>query len=260
VITVVVCSQCARPFAPAAVSLGVCPRCGASPAATSAISTQISVMPGIEISQLARLDELAAPSPAHAGAPPQGPFGPDAGHTPARHTQPRPGGAFAPAAGRPTAPNAFAPPTAAFRPPPEIAAAPLGVERSTRAIRIANASDLQQQLAAQRPSPIARPSGAIKARAPVGGVVAAVALMAAFAIGIAVIVTRPSAKPQATTGSVSIRVIAPEPTAVTIDGYPAGKTPLTLRRPISAQPIVIAAPGTTKHVIPDHDQIINLSQ
>jgi len=220
-------------------------------------------MPGIEISQLTRLDELAAPS--HAAVRPQGPLGPaDAAHAQARNRPPRPpqpDEAFAPVTGSLAAPSAFAPPTAAFRPPPEIATAPLGVERSTRAIRIANVNDLQHQLAAQRPSPIARPSGAaIKARAPVGGIVAAVALMATFAVGIAVIVMRPSTKPPGTGGGVSIRIIAREPTAVTIDGHSAGKTPLTLQRPISAQPIVIAAPGTTQQIIPDHDQIINVSQ
>jgi len=47
---------------------------------------------------------------------------------------------------------------------------------------------------------------------------------------------------------------------VTIDGHFAGRTPLRVRRPRSAQPLVITTPGTTKQIIPDHDQVIDLSK
>jgi len=123
-------------------------------------------MPVIDISQLARLDELGGP-----GAPPHRPapgFGPAPGASPT--------GAVAPPTG------AVAPPTAAFRPPPEVTATPISVERSTRAIRIAN--EWQHQAPAQRLTPVAAAPTAVMARSrtPIGGVVAAVVLMAAFAI------------------------------------------------------------------------------
>lgn len=288
---VVACPQCALPAAPESIARGACVRCGAWLGAA---------MPAIDISQLAGLDELGGPSAAHAS--PGGYSGPPGMgdlYVPPSHTGPP--GAYAPppgygesppgasaqygfAAGSGTPPSPFSPPSAfappggfapasaaggfapatgAFRPPPEITDAPIGVERSTRAIRIANAAQVQEHLAAQRPAPAARVPVAMvaKPRAPIGGVVAAVGLIAAVAVAIVVIVQQPSSKPAASvTGGVSIRIVAPTPTEVKIDGHTAGKTPLTLRRPTSAQPIVIAAPGTTKEVIPDHDQVIDLSK
>lgn len=88
-----------------------------------------------------------------------------------------------------------------------------------------------------------------------------VALMAVAAVAIVMIVTHPRVPaPWLGGGSgVAIRIIAREPTEVSIDGHAAGKTPLTLQRPKGTQPIVIAAPGATKQIIPDHDQVVDLS-
>jgi hypothetical protein len=130
----------------------------------------------------------------------------------------------------------------------------LGVERSTRAIRILN----QRDRAAAAPAP--RPATAPPApRRPIGGVVLAIALVAAAAAGVVMIVRHPRAQPTEHGGGVSIQIRARAATEVTIDGHPAGKTPLTLQRARGTRPIIIAAPGATRQIIPDRDQVVDLS-
>jgi hypothetical protein len=100
-----------------------------------------------------------------------------------------------------------------------------------------------------------------KPRRGIGGLVLTVAVMAAATVAIVMIATHPRVPAPwlGGGGGVSIRVIAHEPTEVSIDGHAAGKTPLTVQRPKATQPIVIAAPHATKQVIPDHDQVVDLS-
>jgi hypothetical protein len=115
-------------------------------------------MPGIDISQLTTLDQRDV---VVAGPPPQ---------------------AFAPP------PQAFAPPPDAFGPGGDDVDPPIGVERSTRAIRIENEWQLQReakQVAAAAPPPAPRRQ--------IGGVVIAIGLIAAVAIALVVIVMQPEA-------------------------------------------------------------------
>jgi hypothetical protein len=155
-------------------------------------------MPQIDISQLASLDDhgvdvagrpppgrsLAQPAPSpQAFAPPQPALAP-----PPRAFAPAPD-AFAPA------PDAFAPPADAFAPPPDAFGAggddadqPLGVERSTRAIRIENQWELQR---AAKQAEAALPPPA--PRRPITGLMIAIGLIAAVAIGLIVIAMQPKA-------------------------------------------------------------------
>lgn len=140
---------------------------------------------------------------------------------------------------------------------------PLGVERSTRAIRIEarlRAQASEPPMAVSR-VPTRRPPAAPAPAPPrrsLGGVVIAVVLIAAVAVAVAALVLRDHAA-GAPRGGVSIRIVANPPVAVTIDGHPAGKTPLTLQRAPSTQPIVIAGPGAERDIVPDHDQTIDVS-
>lgn len=179
-------------------------------------------MPAIDISQLARLDELGQPPPAAFAPPPAG----------------------------------FAPTTAAFRPPPEITDAPLGVERSTRAIRIENQwqrdRDAKQAQAARPPPPPPRP--------PMGGIVVALVVIGLVAIGVAAVVRLPkTTEPPRPDHGISIRIIASDPTEVTIDGQRAGKTPITLQRARGDEPVVITSAGRAQQIIPDRDQVVDVS-
>ncbi len=227
----------------------------------------LAEIPEIDISKLARLDERDTPTTA------SGEGASIAGDAP---------GAFAP-------PEAFAPPDAfvpdAFAPPvvgPTHATAArgastpgraaqedddeaLGVERSTRAIRIDNQwqrEKLAKQAAAAVPPP--------KPRRRIGGVLAAVAAIVAVIAAVVVIVGYQRVPPprhpgssvpirSVPTRSVSIRITADAPTEVKIDGQRAGKTPLTLQRPSSTRPIQITAPGVTRRIVPDRDQVVDLS-
>jgi hypothetical protein len=225
----VVCPGCDHPVALEALSAGVCTHCG----------RQLAALPAIDISKLSLLDERDLPpneSPAVRAAA----FGPPELHAPA------PSGAR----------DRFAPPSA-FAPPPDGSDQPLGVERSTRAIRIE--SQWERERAAKQAEAALPPPP--PPRKPIGGILAAVALIAAVTAGVVAIVRQPVApKPPHVPGEgVSIRIVAHDPTDVTIDGAPAGKTPLTLRRPEGAQPLLIASPHKTKQVIPDHDQVVDLS-
>lgn len=187
-------------------------------------------MPEIDISKLATLDERDSAISAAADAR----FAPN---------EPR-------AAGR-------------FAPPAELADEPLGVERSTRAIRIANQRELDAATVAARPPRLARPSpapsGAAIAPRSYTGVLVGVLAILAVAAGLYVFARRAPSPPPAHAG-VSIRIVAPAPTAITIDGHAAGKTPITLQRPRGARPITIAAPGFVREVTPDHDAVIDVGK
>jgi hypothetical protein len=193
-------------------------------------------MPTIDISQLTALDDRAPDPPRRAPAAAPDPFAP--------------------------------PPAASFAPPREPGDAGddqvIGVERSTRAIRIENQFRAAQPAsrgsarsiaapAASAPSPASPPVGSLR------GVALAIALIAAVAVAAAVIALRPPSAAPRPAGGVSIRIIAREPTEVTIDGRAAGKTPLTLQRPPGTAPVLIGAPGTARQVIPDRDQTIDVT-
>jgi hypothetical protein len=258
------CLRCDHAAAPEALSAGACAHCGAA----------LAAMPEIDISKLATLDERDAPAanrpeprtadeliaPAIAPAP----RSPDITATPPDASDPR----FSPPpppALEPRPPRSAPSTGNAFAPPAELGDAPLGVERSTRAIRIANQFEREIAAAARAPSPrLARPSPAPSAsgvtappRSHAGLLVGILAILA-VAAGIFFVVRRtpPPATPHA---GISIRIIARSPTAITIDGHAAGKTPLTLQRARGTQPLTIAAPSFVKQIIPDHDQVIDVS-
>ncbi|HEY0988683.1 MAG TPA: hypothetical protein VGD80_16570 [Kofleriaceae bacterium] len=129
-------------------------------------------MPEIDISQLASLDDHGVDI---AGRPPPGAFAPPQAFAP-------PADAFAPP------PDAFAPPPDAFGPAGEDADQALGVERSTRAIRIENQWEL---LRAAKQAEAALPPPA--PRRPIAGLMIAIGLIAAVAIGLVVIAMQPKA-------------------------------------------------------------------
>lgn len=211
-------------------------------------------MPEIDISKLAALDERDAPPPASHGplpssfGPPASPFAPPASP---------------PSSGPPPSGSVAAP---RFAPADEDDAdAPLGVERSTRAIRIANAAERKAaDAAARRTAPRASarvaPAPSADASPPrsSAGILFAILAILAVATAVFFFVTHKKPPPAPHAG-ISIRITAPEPTAVTIDGHAAGKTPITLQRARSTRPILIAGPRASTQVIPDHDQVIDIS-
>jgi len=169
------CPQCDHPASPEAVSSGVCERCGC----------KLAAVPAIDISQLARLDELT-------GAPGAG------GAQAAKVRDPL---ALPPV--EPPPGNPFAPPPGAFGPAGEAQdEQDLAVERSTRAIRIAN--QLGQQPAARPPaappseaprSAAARPpapAGIAAAGVQVRGMAILIALVLVLAIVVVAIVIQRS--------------------------------------------------------------------
>ena len=125
-------------------------------------------MPTIDISMIARLDELGVPH-----APDRAAFGP-------------PGHASTPPDAT-AAPVPRGPPAAAFRPPAETDA-PLGVERSTRAIRIEN--QWQRELTGPSPAFAGSAQAATAARRSGAGLLVAVVLIAAAAIAVVMLVVR----------------------------------------------------------------------
>jgi hypothetical protein len=201
------CPRCGNP-----ASLGTCTRCG-----------EPLELPAIDISQLARLDEIGQPPGTQSSRP---------------------------------APQSPALETAAFRPPQEVTDKPLGVERSTRAIRIENQwqrEKLAKQAVAALPPP--RPP-----RKPIGGAIAAVMIIAAVAAVVAWVVGLPThAQPPRGDDGVSIRIIARDPIEVKIDGHSAGKTPVTLQRARGTEQVTITTANGAKQVIPDRDQVVDVS-
>jgi len=59
--------------------------------------------------------------------------------------------------------------------------------------------------------------------------------------------------------AISIQITAPEPIDVTVDGLRVGKTPVTLHRTPSTQPIQITSEHATRQIVPDHDQRVDLA-
>ncbi|HEY4176282.1 MAG TPA: hypothetical protein VGM90_05605 [Kofleriaceae bacterium] len=57
---------------------------------------------------------------------------------------------------------------------------------------------------------------------------------------------------------VEITVTADEQTKITVDGSPAGMTPVTLKLSGGKQPITIVGGGKKVVVTPDHDQVVKL--
>jgi hypothetical protein len=169
------CPQCDHPVRPEAVSSGVCARCGAS----------LAAIPALDASKLARLDEVTA-------APPRLP-----------HPAAQPGGRSIGPPGDPFVPPQTGPinplVSQAFAPPPEAGMqsedVELGVERSTRAIRLdarLRAQASEPPLAVSR-VPTRRPAAAPEPAAPrrsMGGLVIAVVLIAAVAVAVAALVLR----------------------------------------------------------------------
>ena len=148
-------------------------------------------MPQIDISQLASLDDHGVDV---AGRPPPGRSLAQPAPSPQAFAPPQPALAPPPRAFAP-APDAFAPRADAFAPPPDAFGAggddadqPLGVERSTRAIRIENQWELQR---AAKQAEAALPPPA--PRRPITGLMIAIGLIAAVAIGLIVIAMQPKA-------------------------------------------------------------------
>jgi len=195
-------------------------------------------MPEIDISKLARLDELEG----RATEPPP----------------PSPAAAFASRA----APAVDVDPSA-FVPPAEEGEDLVGVERSTRAIRIENQwarEKAVKQAVAALPPP--------KPRLRIAGVLAAVLAICAVVAAVVVILgyrrMPPPERPGIIHGTgqgsaISIRITAPAPVDVTVDGQRAGKTPLTLHRTRSTQAIEIVSPHGAKRIVPDRDQVVELA-
>ncbi len=195
-------------------------------------------MPEIDISKLALLDERDGPAPA-----------------------PREAAASVVTSDVFAPPDAFAPVVgpAGARPAPDPAPdndAALGVERSTRAIRIESQwqrDKRAKQAAASAPPP--RPPRRI------AGVLAAILAIVAVAAAVVVLLRYQRVPaPRHPGGGVSIRITARPPVEVTVDGQRAGKTPLTLQRSRSSRPILITGPHGTRQVIPDRDQVVDLSR
>jgi hypothetical protein len=133
---------------------------------------------------------------------------------------------------------------------------PIGVERSTRAIRIENQWErdkvAKQAAAALPPPPPPRP--------PIGGIIVALVAMAVVALGVVAVVRLPKqAEPPRADAGVSIRIIARDPIDIAIDGHAAGKTPVTLQRSRGTELIVITSAQGARQIVPDHDQVIDLS-
>ena len=83
-------------------------------------------------------------------------------------------------------------------------------------------------------------------------------MLVVVAVAVIMVMQRqPNAKGEALSG-VELTITAPRVVSVTVDGAPAGKTPVSLRIKGRTRPIVISGGGVTKQVTPDHDQIINL--
>jgi len=102
-------------------------------------------------------------------------------------------------------------------------------------------------------------------RGPIGGVVAAI-----VAIGIAAVVViyfmHRTREPEVhgPDGVAIIQIVAPKRTEVTVDGVAAGKTPVRLNLQKSKKKVRIEALSaetpTTFYIVPDRDQVIDLSQ
>lgn len=147
-------------------------------------------MPTIDISQLAPLDEAGF---ARRGSAPEWERGSIDEVVPAQRPAYAPA-AYASAPAHAAAARAFEPPPDAFAPPSSFGTGrePLGVERSTRAIRIENElhRQLEAELSASSRLPSVSSTAAAGPRSSSIGLVVAVLLIVAVAIGILLIVLR----------------------------------------------------------------------
>ncbi|MBC7978642.1 MAG: hypothetical protein H7138_26960, partial [Myxococcales bacterium] len=129
-------------------------------------------------------------------------------------------------------------------------------ERSTRAIRLESQwqrDKLAKQAAASLPPP--RPPRRI------AGVLAAILAIVAVAAAVIVVLRYQRVPaPRHPGGGISIRITSFPPVEVTIDGQRAGRTPVTLQRSRSGRPILITGPHGTRQVVPDRDQVVDLSR
>jgi serine/threonine protein kinase len=70
----------------------------------------------------------------------------------------------------------------------------------------------------------------------------------------------PPPDPAGDARGVTIRIVGPSGTAITIDGSPVGKVPIKLSRKKGTKPILIEGPGIVRQVVPDHSQTVDLSK
>ena len=70
----------------------------------------------------------------------------------------------------------------------------------------------------------------------------------------------PPETPLASRHGVKIRIVGASGTPISIDGQPAGKTPIALERTAGKRAITISAPGFVRRVVPDRDQTIDITQ
>jgi hypothetical protein len=61
-------------------------------------------------------------------------------------------------------------------------------------------------------------------------------------------------------GGISIRIVGPAGTPITIDGIKVGKLPLSLKRSASTKEILIEGPGIVRQIVPDRSQTVDLSR
>ena len=92
-----------------------------------------------------------------------------------------------------------------------------------------------------------------------GSLVVAFALLVMVGVFIVMILQRqPSAKGAELPQGIEVTITAPRPTAVTIDGAKAGKTPLSIKLKASSRYLRIEGNGVTKEIRADRDQVVNL--
>jgi Protein kinase domain len=104
----------------------------------------------------------------------------------------------------------------------------------------------------------------LKPRRRMGGVLAALAVIAVVVAGVIYVATRPAPPPEQhvvpAPHTVSITVRALGPTKVLMDGQPIGSTPLTIDVPKSKRMIVITVDTAVRQITPDRDQVVDFTR
>lgn len=77
-------------------------------------------------------------------------------------------------------------------------------------------------------------------------------------IAVMIMQRSPFARGTTAGGGVQLMITAPEATSVTIDGAPAGVTPVTINIKNGTQPILIEGGGKSVQVTPDRDRVVDL--
>ena len=161
------------------------------------------------------------------------------------------------------------PPPAAFAPPPSAVGIPKDLELEPVAdTKLEIESGWSQERDAKvAGKPAVKPTmfHAKRSGGGAGSVLLALLLLGGVAAGGYYFMTKeqstaPQAKKVDVDRGVTIRIVGKSGTAITIDGKPAGKTPVRLERRASKQEIEIAAPGFVRRVVPDRDQTIDISR